>query len=225
MTDSQPEAPRGPRTGERRGTDRRKTDRRDPVPFWRRPIALVGYGVLGALALVVLLGGLRGGGDDGVARDEKLSSSTAAAEPAVEEDPVRQPARAPADAYGQAGYERLTVEGQASIGRLVNTELYCESPRSFTIVSGDTVRRALGDLIQEGMIPAAECKWGSSRDAQREDFLLIVPPRHARDFASTPVVNDAFVERHRVFAVVEWIGPTQALALRPAGIMRGIARR
>lgn len=224
MTDSQPEAPRGPRTGERRGTDRRKTDRRDPIPFWRKPIALVGYGVAGALLLVMLLGGLRGG-DKGVARDERLSSSTGAANPAVEDEPARPPPRAPEDAYGQAGYDRLTVEGQASIGRLVKTELFCQSPRTFTIVSGDTVRRALGDLIQNGVIPAAECRWGSASDAKREAFLLIVPPAHARDFANTPVVTEAFVERHRVVALVEWIGPTQALALRPAGIMRGLVRR
>lgn len=225
MTDSQAEGPRGERGGDRRGTDRRRTDRRLPVPPWRRPWALVSYGVLGALALVIALGGLRGGGDKGVARDEQLNTSTAAIEPPVSDGPAAAAARAPEDAYGQAGYERLIVEGQAAVGRMVRAELYCEAPENFTIVSGDTVRRALGDLIQEGRIPAAECKWGSTRDTQREEFLLIVPPARAREFAGTPVVNDAFVERHRVIALIEWIGPTQALALRPAGVMRGLVQR
>jgi hypothetical protein len=228
MAQIQPEEPRGARAGDRRDNDRRvgdrrKTDRRLPVPVWRKPFALVGYGVAGALLLVFALGGLRGDRRGG-ARDEQLSSHTAAASPQVSDDPA-PPVRAPEDAYGHAGYERLVVEGQAAVGRLVRAELFCEAPENFTIVSGDTVRRALGDLIQEGRIPAAECKWGNTRDTQREDFLLIVPPARAREFAATPVVSDAYVERHRVIALVEWIGPTQALALRTAGVFRGLVPR
>src|SRR5690606_20879536 len=50
------------RNVERRRGDRRRDDRRFPVPLWRRPWAYAGYGVVGALLLVLLIGSLGGEG-------------------------------------------------------------------------------------------------------------------------------------------------------------------
>jgi hypothetical protein len=103
--------------------------------------------------------------------------------------------------------------------------MFCEAPGNYTVVSADTVSRAVAGLIQEGRVPAAECKWGPAGEAQRENFLLLVPPALAGEFAATPVVTDAFVERHRVVAELEWVGRSKALALRTAGVFRGLADR
>lgn len=221
MAQQHPEEARLPaRGGDRRGGDRRRVDRRSPPPMWRRWWALVSYGVAGALALVLLFNGMAR--EEPAPPDEQLVARNPEVKPAVDSSRV---AAAPVDAYGQAGFERLTVEGEAAVGRIVRAELYCEAPQTFTVVTADTVRRAVADLIQEGRVPAAECKWGPAGVAQREDFLLLVPPALAAQFASTPVANDAYVERHRVIAEVEWLGRSTVLALRTAGVFRGLVER
>ena len=222
MAEQQPEARQGERAGDRRGLERRRSDRRTPVPPWRRSWALVGYGVVGALLLMMLLNSLGDGEPEGPP-DEKLVSRNAPPETTVRE--TEAPANAPEDAYGQAGFARLVVLGDSAVGRIVRAEMFCEAPGNYTVVSADTVSRAVAGLIQEGRVPAAECKWGPSGEAQREDFLLLVPPALAAEFAATPVVNDAFVERHRVVAELEWVGRSKALALRTAGVFRGLADR
>ena len=47
--------------------------------------------------------------------------------------------------------------------------------------------------------------------------------RCAKPFS--PVVQDNFVERRRVTAEVEWVGRSEALALRTAGVFRGLVTR
>lgn len=222
MAEQHPEGRQGERAGDRRGMERRRSDRRTPVPPWRRPWALVGYGVLGALLLMMLFNSLGGGGPEGPP-DEKLVSRNAPPETTVRE--TEAPVNAPEDAYGSAGFARLVVQGDSAVGRIVRAEMFCEAPANYTVVSADTVSRAVAGLIQEGRVPAAECKWGPAGEAQREDFLLLVPPALAAEFAATPVVTDAFVERHRVVAELEWIGRSKALALRTAGVFRGSADR
>lgn len=225
MAEQQPEGQQGQRAGDRRGddrraADRRRTDRRTPVPLWRKPGAMVAYGVVGALLLVTLFNALSG---DGPKRqpDEKLVQTKAPPETTVRE--TQAAATVVEDAYGHAGFERLVVQGDSAVGKSVRAELFCEAPENYTVVSADTVTRAVASLIQEGKVPAAECKWGPSGDAQREDFLLLVPPALAAQFAATPVVTDAFVERHRLVAELEWVGRSKALALRTAGVFRGLA--
>lgn len=209
-----------PRAGDRRGTDRRRLERRAPPPMWRRPWALVLYGVIGALALVLLLD-LAGGDDDpSSARDETLVEKQAEGGTEVAAPNPAATAAGPEDAYGAAGFERLVVEGEAAVGRAVRTELYCEAVQNFTIIQGHTAPRSVASLIQEGRVPAARCRWGNPSEPRREEFLLLVPPTLRNAFASTPVVQDNFVERRRVTAEVEWVGRSETLALRTAGVFR-----
>lgn len=218
------EGPRAARAGDRRGNERRRVERRAPVPVWRRPWALVSYGVLGALALVLLLNGL-GGDDDPVARDEALVEKQPSGATGVDAPNPQAEAAGPEDAYGSAGYERLVVAGEAAVGKSVRAELYCEAVQNFTIIGGHTAPRSVASLIQEGRVPAARCRWGSPSEPRREELLLIVPPTLATQFASSPVVQDNFVERRRVMAELEWVGRSEALALRTAGVFRGIVAR
>jgi hypothetical protein len=221
---SQEERPQAARAGDRRGNERRRLERRAPLPPWRRWWALVGYGVLGALALVMLLGGL-GGDDDEGPRDETLVEKTAGGATAVAPANPAVTAAGPEDAYGTAGFERLVVEGEAAVGKIVRAELFCEAPQNFTIIAGHTAPRSVTALIQEGRVPAAVCKWGPTGEPRREDLLLLVPPAQAQEFAAAPVVTDNFVERRRVVAEMEWVGRSETLALRTAAVFRRMVPR
>jgi hypothetical protein len=210
------------RGGERRGTDRRRVERRAPPPVWRRPWALVSYGVVGAFVFVMLWNGVTGDDDTPKARDETLVEKQPSGATEVAAPNPAATASGPEDAYGSAGFERLVVEGEAAVGKVVRTELYCEAPQNFTIIQGHTAPRSVAALIQEGRVPAARCRWGNPSEPRREEFLLIVPPAMAEQFSTAPVVQDNFVERRRVTAEVEWVGRSQTLALRTAGVFRGL---
>jgi hypothetical protein len=216
---SQEERSQAERAGDRRGTDRRRLERRAPPPPWRRWWALVGYGVVGALALVMLLGGL-GGGDDEGPRDETLVEKTSGGATVVAPVDPAVTAAGPEDAYGTAGFERLVVEGEAAVGKTVRAELFCEAPQDFTTIAGHTAPRSVASLIQDGRVRGSVCKWGPSGEPRREDLLLIVPPAQAEEFAAAPVVTDNFVERRRVVAEMEWVGRSETLALRTAAVFR-----
>lgn len=227
MPDQPPEEQRPPRDGERRGDDRRSTDRRArerrlPPPPWRRPWALVAYGVVGALATVAFWNLASGPGGAPAVEEEPVVLGTDS--PAVVVEPA-VPADAAEDGFGPQGYERLMVGGEGAVGRRVRTQLFCGSVNNFTIIQGHPVPRAVAGLIQEGRIPAAECKWGRPSDGQsRPDFLLVIPPELADDFASAPVVTDNYVERRHLVAEVEWVGRSETLALRIGGVMRARVR-
>jgi hypothetical protein len=195
------------RGGERRGNERRRLERRTPPPPWRRPWAFAAYGAAAAALVLIVWGGLGGAVRH---RDQPIVERSVATQP-----PKAAPRVAPAPpeaAYGAAGFERLTLEGAAALGRRVRAELYCDQPRSYQVREG--VRR----------VPAAECKWGGADDPRREDFVLLVPPALADQFATTPVVTDQFQRRRRVNAEIEWLGRSEALALRTAGVFRGLSR-
>jgi hypothetical protein len=227
MSQAEPEGERADRGGQRReadrrGGDRRGQERRAPPPPWRRPWALVSYGVVGALAVVLIWN-----------RSTAEAGSPVAAEPVVQRTDttaeVVEPAGSvvpPADASGVEGFERLMVGGEASVGRRVRAELFCGSVDNFTVIQGQTTVRPVAELIQEGRIPAAECKWGRRNEGQsRPDFLLLIPPELADDFASAPVVSDNYVERRHLIADIEWVGRSETLALRTGGVLRGRVRR
>jgi hypothetical protein len=222
MAEQEPEGGSAPREGDRRGQDRRVADRRArerrlPPPPWRRPWALVAYGVVGALALVAIWN-LASGGRTAPVEEEptvvRADTPAQVVDPVATADPFE-------DASGAEGFERLMVGGEASVGRRVRTELFCGSVSSFTIIQGHPVPRSVADLIQEGKVPAAECKWGRPSEGQsRSDFLLLIPPDLADEFASAPVVTDNYVERRHVVADVEWVGRSETLALRTGGVLR-----
>ena len=223
------EAPRQPRTdSDRRGTERRREERRAPLPPWRRPWAFVGYGVAGGLLFVLLWGWM--GRDDPrppsndapmVTREPDAPSTAPTGPPAP---PPAASNGAPQEAFGAAGFERLVLEGPAASGRMVKAELYCEQPTSFQVRTSVEAEASVAALTSGGRIPAAECKWGGANDPRREDFLLLVPPNLAAAFAAAPVASDEFQRRRRMVANVEWVGRSEALALRTAGVFRGLAR-
>lgn len=228
MSQHQPKQPHpahdqhAPRAGDRRGNERRRLERRAPPPMWRRPWALVSYGVVGAFALVLAWNAVTRDDDTPGARDEALVEKQAEGGTAVAAENPQATAAGTEDAFGSAGFERLVVQGEGAVGKLVRTELYCEAPQNFTVIQGHTAPQSVASLIQEGRVPAARCRWGAPAEPRREEFLLIVPPAMAEQFSAAPVVQDNFVERRRVRAELEWVGRSQTLALRTAGVFRGL---
>jgi len=176
---------------------------------------------VGALALVMLLNGL-GGDDPEPVRDETLVEKQADGVTGVDPANPTVAAAGPEDAYGAAGFERLVVQGEGAVGKIVRAEVYCEASQNFTVIQGHTAPRSVASLIQEGRVPAARCRWGAPSEPRREEFVLIIPPPLAEEFATAAVVKDGFVERRRLFAEMEWVGRSETLALRTAGVFRGL---
>jgi hypothetical protein len=211
------------RGGDRRGTDRRRTDRRAPPPPWRTPWAFAGYGAAAVLVLVLLL---RGGGKD---RDQVAGPTapvTRASAP-IDTSHTPRPSGQVEDATSTGDLERLTLLGERATGRMVKAQLYCENPDQVALEqSTDSIEAPIA-MIADTMthrVSAASCKWGAQDDPRREDFLLVVPPERAAEFATQPVMLDGFVRRRRLIANVEWIGKSRALALSTVGIFRGLSR-
>lgn len=216
MTESETENRDAPGSrGDRRGTDRRRQDRRSPVPPWRRPWAFVGYGVAAALVIVLLLRGL--GSDDGAAAPMEVTRTTA---PPAIADGTPAAAGAPViDAHTVGDFERLIAQGSDAAGQRVRTVLFCGPTRSIALRRVDGVSRSIAELADSSRrVPGAECSWGA--DSNAPDFLLLVPSGQAQRFASMPEVRRGFVDRRRVVAEVEWLGRQDALALRTAGVLR-----
>lgn len=221
MTDGQPVRTEGTegeeegRAGDRRGRDRRKTDRRAPVPPWRKPWALVAYGALAALAVVLLM---NLDSDDerepgAVQVVEASRAPTIADSPAAAAGPTE-------DAFRGADYERLIAQGSEAAGKRVRVELYCSAIATVALQQ-QRVSSSVAELADgQGRVPGAECKWGSRQEVRREDFLLLVPPALAERFGDAPVVEEGFVRRRKVVGEVEWIGRSEALALRTTGVLR-----
>jgi hypothetical protein len=219
--DKRDSAGRGDRraTDRRRG-DRRRDDRRLPPPIWRRPAAYVAYGVIGTFALVLVFNAT---GDDELDSRQQAAiiERTAMAEPAP--GTLASPAAPTRDAYTIANYEGLIAEGEQAVGQIVRTELYCGSLNQVAVRETDrTHPTLLGLADSEGRVAGAECRW--SREARSSDFLLIVPSNLAEEFARAPEVELNFVRRRQIPAHVEWLGRSEALSLRYAGVLRDITR-
>ncbi|HEV2131377.1 MAG TPA: hypothetical protein VGR27_09765 [Longimicrobiaceae bacterium] len=209
----------GGRQGDRRKGDRRGVERRAPPPVWRRPWALVAYGVLGTLLLVLLVNRSGGETEEPLRQAGTEIRTTPARTPVQARDPAA--AAAPVqDARSAADFERLVAEGDAAVGQRIRVNLYCESIRTISLRSVEEMESGIAALADaSNRVPGAECKWGERTDTSREDFLLLVPPDRAEVFANTPTVQDGFVRRKQVEAEVEWLGRSDALHLRTAGVL------
>jgi hypothetical protein len=205
------------RDQDRRSNDRRRSDRRTPPPWWRRPSAFVGYGVTGALAAVLLV--------QAFAEDPEEVTITAAIETepaAVAPPPVAEiPPGQVREGFTAADYQTLIAEGDRAVGQIVRTDLYCTSITSTQVRDIEGINPALAALADsDGRVGGAECRWG--REDRSAELLLIVPPNLAGDFASGPEVELNFVRRREVPAQLEWLGRSEALSLRYAGVLRGV---
>lgn len=208
-----------PRQGDRRGGNRRQVDRRAPPPRWRRPWALVAYGIVGTL-VVVGLASLAVPDDQPAVEGPLVTGPADPSSPAAVAPPPAAGARD--EAYGSAGFERLMLRGTAAAGTRVRTELFCAAPTRFEARTENAEPSVEALAGPDRRVPAAECKWGAEDDARREDFLLLVPPDMAAAFAAAPVIRDDFVQRRRIHAEVEWIGQSASLLDRRGGVLRAV---
>lgn len=219
MTDEPKGTPesQGDRRGQpRRQTDRRMRDRRLPLPWWRRPWALVAMGAVLTLIVVTLFSTSRRERSIPLTDEALLLDSAPPAPVPVAVGPAE-------DATSGADFERLLAEGEAAIGRRVRVELFCNAINPVSLRAVESVHpslQALTDTTRK--VPAAECKWGRDDSVRRDDLLLVVPAEFAERFARSPMVRDRFVQRRRVRAEIEWLGRSDALALRPAGVLRAL---
>lgn len=219
MEERSEETAKDPRTGDRRARDRRRSDRRTPAPLWRRPWAFVAYGVLGALIVVLAV---RLSGDPPVENGEEVGD-VIAAPPTHDVDRTELPASAapPLDARSPGAFAQLVAAGDEAVGQRVNTELYCNSITSLSLRTVPGMPTVVAELSDSGgRVPGAECKWGAATAAP--DFLLLIPPSFADRFAAAPVVEEGFVRRRRLNVELEWLGRSEALALRNAGVLNEI---
>jgi hypothetical protein len=194
-------------------------DRRAPLPPWRRPSAFVAYGVAGALAMVLLLQAFTPEPEESPAIAATPADARSAAPAAL--PPV--PAGSVRDAYDVADYETLIAEGDRAVGQIVRADLFCGSIASRQVRDIEGINAALMALADaDGRVGGAECQWG--REGRTAEILLVVPPTLAAEFASTPEEEINFVRRRRVGAHIEWLGRSEALALRYAGVLRDIVQ-
>ena len=206
------------RDDERRAAERRGASRRTPPPPWRRPWAYVGYGIAGALLVVVLM---RTFDDDDEPEISAEDLGTAAVAPAVDSTLSPAASTPPREAMGTGEYERLLAQGEAAVGQRVVTLLFCEQVNSIGMKKEAIVTPSVAALADaNGRVAGAECKWGDSPDAQ--DVLLLVPAGLAPRFAAAPEVQQGFIRRRRVRAELEWIGRSEALDLRNVGVLRAV---
>jgi hypothetical protein len=203
--------------GDRRTGERRRTERRAPLPLWRRPWALVAYRVLGTLLIVAVINRSRPAAETPALDREATPDGTGGSGV-----PAPVSMAAPEEARSPAHLERLLAEGEAARGRYLRVELYCSTLGQVSLRTAEYVEPAVSE-VRDGSnrVPAAECKWGSRQgDEPRGDVLLIVPPELVTAFAAAPSVDDGFITRRRVEGVVEWLGRPESLALRYSVVLR-----
>ncbi len=210
--------PRDRRRGDRRSGDRRSA--------WGRGAGWTGIGRpaaygAGAVIILILLVRLVTGGDEPT-NAAMISAAADAADTEAGTAPAALPATAPArEAFSVAEYEALLAEGDAAVGEIVRTELFCGPLTQVSIREDVAMHQTIRDMADaEGRVVAADCRW--SRESLSSDVLLVVPPDFATDFANAPTVEISFVTRRRVRGDIEWLGRSPELALRNAGILRRI---
>lgn len=178
------------------------------------------YGVTGAFVVILLLSM---GDEEAQEPGAATPVGTRVALPAVDSSAIGRGTGSIRDAHGTVGFEALLAEGETATGQQVRTTLYCEPIRSIALRRSAevTVHASIAEHAgSAGRVPAAECHWGSEVSAP--EVLLIVPPALAQQFASMEEVEQSFVLRREVPAVVEWVGRSDALALRTVAVLRAI---
>jgi hypothetical protein len=207
---------------DRREVDRRRGDRRAGLSRWRGPLAYAGYGAVATILAVAGLHGLDSPAPEGPALaaameiEPMADIAPAAARPAPPSPTI------PRQAFTLADFEVLLAEGESAVGQTVQAELYCQSIAPVAIrATLNGPGAALIDIVDaEGRVGGAECRW--SNESRTSDFLLVIPPDLAEAFTAMPEVELNFVQRRRVRASVEWLGRSDPLSLRIAGVLRAI---
>lgn len=207
------------RHADRRGAQRRRNDRRALAPPWRRPAAYIAYGVASSLLAIV---GFRGIVWPTTRTPPSPTRLEAIAVPASAEGGT--PTTAPTntrDGRSVSEYEILLAEGESALGQVVRTDLYCQTISQMSLRQSPTTGHRLNEVADsEGRVGVAECRWG---DASRgADFFLVIPSDLAASFTEIPEEEMSFVLRRKVAARVEWLGRSEALSLRTAGILRAL---
>ncbi|MDR0788128.1 MAG: hypothetical protein LBG44_09715 [Gemmatimonadota bacterium] len=125
------------------------------------------------------------------------------------------------DGRSPARYEILLAEGGNAVGKLVRAELYCEAIIQMTVRPVADPSPALGSAADsDGRVGVAECRWGGT--GRGTEFVLVIPPDLAEPFTAIPEEQMNYVARRRVVARVEWLGRSEGLSLRTAGVLRAI---
>jgi hypothetical protein len=120
-----------------------------------------------------------------------------------------------------AEYEILLAEGEKAVGAIVRTELVCQPITQMTLRVTQTPNPALERVADgEHRVAAAECRW--SDGGRTAEFFLVIPPGLAQAFTAIPEKEMNFVPRRKVAVQVEWLGRSEALSLRTAGVLLAI---
>ena len=177
-------------------------------------MAYVAYGILAALVLVIVGRGLARDEEPSVVAIQPPEERLEVADSTVTVTPTR-------DAFTLGDYEWLMAEGQSVMGEVVRAELFCGSVSSIAMRSVDVPNPALMVLADaERRVAGAECRW--TRTDRSAQILLIIPPHLSQEFARMPEEEINFIRQRVVPADVEWLGRSNDLSLRVAGILRGI---
>lgn len=125
------------------------------------------------------------------------------------------------DAFTIGEYERLLAEGESAVGQVVLAELFCGPVTPIAMRPVEDRSPALTVLADdEQRVAGAECRW--TRTDRSARFLLIIPPHLSEEFAQMPEEEINFIQERVVPANVEWLGRSDDLSLRIAGVLRGI---
>ncbi len=210
------------RQADRRASDRRRGNRRTGQSPWRGSAAYAGYGVFVTLLAVAGLRALDSSPEAAATQAAILEPEAGGSAPAVTPRSIAATSPAARDAPTLAHFEILLAEGETAVGQIVRTELYCQpiAPIAVRSMRGGPGVALVGIVDAEGRVGGAECRW--SNEARSSDFLLVIPPDLAGEFTAMPEVEMNFVLRRRVRAQVEWLGRSDPLSLRTAGVLRAI---
>src|SRR5690606_30362269 len=128
---------------------------------------------------------------------EAIGPALSSAEPEVGATALAAPPAPTREAFSAAEYEALLAEGDAAVGAVVRTELFCGPLTQVTVREGVAMHPTIRAMVDaEGRVAATDCRW--SRESLSSDLSLVVPPELTSDFANAPTVEISFVTRRRI---------------------------